>query len=93
MASCKFRKISCSKQQYGCRVSWRSIQRESVDFNVRGEDLHLAKIQLHIKQDCSLVIMACPNGCGAKISREDASTEGVVTEFTFILPVANHGNA
>ena len=36
LASCKFRKISCPNQQYGCRVSWRSIWRESVDFNVGG---------------------------------------------------------
>ena len=30
-------------------------------------------IQVHIKQECSLAIIACPNGCGEKIPKKDVS--------------------
>ena len=33
--------------------------------------------QVHIKQECSLVVIACPNGCGEKIPKKDVSA-GVV---------------
>ena len=32
---------------------------------------------MHIKQECSLVTMTCPNGCGEKISKKDVRLSAV----------------
>ena len=55
-------------------------------------DIKFCFIQVHIKQECSLVIMACPNGCGEKISKKDVSAIGVLLNLFFSLPLKNQYN-